>query len=432
MSHRCEKIFLGEQLFSDSVMAHPDVLIIGGGSAGIAAAAGAAESGATVILLEKKTFLGGLATAAFVGTICGLYYRNDDPVITYAANGFPRIFAEKLQFLSSSSPFFYKNGLRFLPYDHFALIQLCDDVVQQKNVTLYLDAHVMQVEKDDHRILKVSTMIHNRPISFHPKVVIDTSGESSVARYAGMDTVESETYQAAAQTFVMTGLATNDEQKLGLSLLHSIRKGIEEGAYPRPYEMLSVVPGSLKLNRAVFKLGLPIGIGNDPSQMTQLQLFARKAVAEITYYLRIHNNLFKNASLSMIAPEVGVRSGPRNIGKSVLQKDDVINCRKAEDAVARGTWPIEFWRPGKKLHLEYFALNDHYDIPGRTLQSATAANLLFAGRNISASEEALASARVIGSCLATGYAAGHLAAGLINNECYETTIATIQRLLFFE
>ncbi|MEK7779686.1 MAG: FAD-dependent oxidoreductase [Pseudomonadota bacterium] len=423
---------MGEQLLTHSNIAHPDILIIGGGSAGIAAAVGAAETGASVVLLEKNAVLGGKATAAYVSTICGLYYRNDDPVVRYAVGGFPHVFAEKLQVLSNSCPFFYKNGLRFLPYDHFAFIQLCDEVVQQNNVTLYLYAHLIQIEKDNHRIQKVSAIIHNRPITFQPKVVIDSTGESAVSRFAGVDTVESETYQAAAQTFIMTDIATNDEQKLRLSLLRSVRKGIEDGLYPKHYEMLSVIPGSLKLSRAVFKLGLPLEVGNDLSEITRLQLFARKAVTDIVNYLKTHNNLFRNALLSMIAPEVGIRTGPCNVGKAVLQKEDVMNCRKVQDAVARGTWPIEFWIPGKKLCLEYFALNDHYDIPGRALQSATVTNLLFAGRNISASEEALASARVIGTCLATGYAAGHLAAGVINNESYEGTIATVQRLLFFE
>lgn len=413
-------------------MAHPDVLIIGGGSAGIAAAAGAAETGADVVLLEKNTFLGGKATAAYVGTVCGLYYRNDDPVVRYAANGFPRVFAEKLQRLSDSSPFFYKHGLRFLPYDHLAFIQLCDDVVQQNKVTLYLDAHLMHVEKDGHRIHKVSAVIHNRSITFHPKVVIDTSGESTVARFAGMDTVENKTYQAAAQIFIMTGIATDDEQILHLSLLRSICKGIDDGTYQKHYDMLSVVPGSLKRSRAVFKLGLPFEVGNDPSEMTRLQLFARKAVTEIAHYLQIHNHLFKNAVLSMIAPETGIRTGPRNAGKTVLQKEDVMDCRKVGDAVARGTWPIELWAPGKKLHLEYFASNDHYDIPAGALQSASVTNLLFAGRNISASEDALASTRVIGTCLATGYAAGHLAAAVVRDESYEAAITTIQRSTFFE
>ena len=53
-----------------------DVLVIGGGAAGVAAATAAGRAGAKVMLLERYGFLGGLATAAQVGTICGLYLRD--------------------------------------------------------------------------------------------------------------------------------------------------------------------------------------------------------------------------------------------------------------------------------------------------------------------------------------------------------------------
>ena len=43
-----------------------DVLVAGGGSAGVAAAVSAARSGAKTILIEKNTFLGGLATGGLV------------------------------------------------------------------------------------------------------------------------------------------------------------------------------------------------------------------------------------------------------------------------------------------------------------------------------------------------------------------------------
>ena len=53
-----------------------DVLVIGGGAAGVAAAAAAGSAGARVVLLERYGFLGGLATAGQVGTVCGLYLRD--------------------------------------------------------------------------------------------------------------------------------------------------------------------------------------------------------------------------------------------------------------------------------------------------------------------------------------------------------------------
>jgi hypothetical protein len=48
-------------------------------------------------------------------------------------------------------------------------------------------------------------------------------------------------------------------------------------------------------------------------------------------------------------------------------------------------------------------------IPAGCLQNARIPGLFFAGRCLSADHEALASVRVMGTCMATGQAAAHLA-----------------------
>jgi hypothetical protein len=95
----------------------------------------------------------------------------------------------------------------------------------------------------------------------------------------------------------------------------------------------------------------------------------------------------------------------------VLTQAQVMGCVKHPNAVARGAWPVEHWEPGKYADMSYFAEHDHYDITPAMLRSPQFDNFFFAGRNMSADDKAIASARVIGTCLATGYAAGVLAAG---------------------
>lgn len=58
--------------------------------------------------------------------------------------------------------------------------------------------------------------------------------------------------------------------------------------------------------------------------------------------------------------------------------------------------------------MTFFPENDFYSIPAGCLESEEKENLFFAGKIISAGEKAVASARVIGTCLGTGYAAGIL------------------------
>jgi len=99
------------------------------------------------------------------------------------------------------------------------------------------------------------------------------------------------------------------------------------------------------------------------------------------------------------------------IGRYELTREDVLSGRKFEDAVARGSWPIELWKEGRPgATYEYLEDGQSYDIPLRCLQAQDLGNLFVAGRCLSASHEALGSARVIGTCLATGEAAGRAAA----------------------
>jgi hypothetical protein len=82
-----------------------------------------------------------------------------------------------------------------------------------------------------------------------------------------------------------------------------------------------------------------------------------------------------------------------------------------DDAICRSTWPIELHAEGKYTVLEFLEPGKYYQIPYRALLSKEIENLIVAGRCLSASYEAQASARVSGTSMAMGEAAG-IAAGL--------------------
>ena len=412
------------------ILTEPDVLILGGGAAGVAAAVGASEGGGSVVLLEKYGFLGGKATAAYVGTVCGLYYRSEHPDARLVMTGFPATFAAQLGKRSHTQPVQHKNGLHFLPYDRFAFILLCDELAQKHARSLCLHAHVFAAARDRRRVVEVQASVSHRPVIFHPKTVVDASGEAALAGYLNMGLIKSDEYQASAQVFTLAGLRESDEQSVRLSLLRAIQRGLAHGDFPKTNERLSIVPGSVGQGRATFKLGIPLSVGNNPLDASAIELFSRRAVQDILTYLRANTEIFKDTWLAMLAPETGLRTGARHRGRYVLTETDVLNCRKWPESIARGAWPIEFWETGKDPRMVYFDPEDYYDIPAGVLQSEELDNLFFAGRNLSASDEAIASARVIGTCLATGYAAGRLAAGQVKNELPEDTRTAIRQALF--
>ena len=96
------------------------------------------------------------------------------------------------------------------------------------------------------------------------------------------------------------------------------------------------------------------------------------------------------------------------MGQYVLNRDDILSCRRFDDAIAVGSYPIDLHRPNDTgCTLEW--CGDCYDIPYRCLLPQTIDNLLVAGRCISTTHEALAAIRVMSTCMATGEAAGRAA-----------------------
>jgi hypothetical protein len=98
------------------------------------------------------------------------------------------------------------------------------------------------------------------------------------------------------------------------------------------------------------------------------------------------------------------------VGLRLLTGSDVLAARKFPDAAAHCAWPVEQWGAEGVARFRYLPEGAHYDVPVGSLRAAGIQNLFMAGKTISADAEAIASARVMGCCLATGAAAGNLAA----------------------
>ena len=389
-----------------------DILVAGGGSAGVAAAMAAARKGASVVLLEKNSYLGGKATSSYVGTICGLYYTSSEIISRYVSNGFAFEFGEKLKLLSKSIPLSNKLGLHYLPYKPFDFKILCDEYIQSENIKVFFQTIVSDIEKENDSIRYVNAISSDRALKFRPKVVIDCTGEALISLLAGSDIIESKEYQAPAQVFSMEGIEATTEANLGLIILKEIQKAISEGSLSEKYSNITVVPGSLLDKHVYLKIGIPEKVKNEANKITPIEFEARKMIQKISTFLNEKTDAFKNARISDIAPEAGLRTGRRHKGKYILTKEDVLSCKKHDHSAGRGTWPIEFWDIGKRVKMDFFEMDNYYDIPKDCLRSSNITNLLFAGRNISATEEAIASARVIGTCLQTGYSAGEMAVEL--------------------
>ena len=101
-----------------------------------------------------------------------------------------------------------------------------------------------------------------------------------------------------------------------------------------------------------------------------------------------------------------------------MEAGDLLRGARFEDEVALAAWPMELREQATGARLKFPENGQPCGIPLRALRSKSKENLFAAGRCLSSSHEAQASLRVIGTCLATGEAAG-IAASLLasGREC---------------
>jgi len=408
-----------------------DVLVIGGGAAGVAAAAAAGRAGARVVLLERYGFLGGLATTAQVGTICGLYLRDTTGMeATPVDGGFAQEFASLLQRAADTKPLRVDNGLWVLPYSPPAFARVADAVVSESGkINLVLHATVAEAQIEGSRLSRVRALAWNEPLLFHPKAVVDCTGEATAAALAGANAENGATDQAPALVFVLENVDPGLAERGLLEVRRELRRGVESGTLPALCERLSLVPGTGAHGRLAFKLTLlPANPERTPwQQVTDWEREARALLDPLRRFLVENIAACRNARLDSVAPQLGVRSGRRILGRARLADEDVLGARKSLLGIARGCWPMERWTKSPRPEMTYFAERDYYDIPLDCLRPVELDNVFVAGRCLSAMTGAMTSARVIGTALATGWAAGTAAAFQASGRPLDDAVVTIRQ-----
>ncbi|CAN5852793.1 FAD-dependent oxidoreductase [soil metagenome] len=405
---------------------HTDVLVVGGGAAGVAAAVAASGKGLKVTLLERNLYLGGKATAAEVGTVCGLYAFSRLPDTKYIVKGFAKEFAASLQQRSGTIALKNNEGLHYLPYDIAVFKQICLEYLNENKVNICFNSILEAVYINDEKISAVAVKTGDTIQQYHVKALVDCSGDAAISRAANLEIIASDRYQAAAQVFSLKNISEENEARLGMILIKALRSAIDEKKLPDFFDRVYIVQGSLKNNHVSLKLGIPVKVTYKTGNLEEINRSANDFVQDLTDFLVKNIPAFQYAVIDHIAPETGLRVGARSLGKYMLTAEDVLQCNKFDDAIANGSWPIEEWGQHKRVQMQYFNYDDFYQVPARCLRSKNIGNLFMGGRNISATDTAIASARVMGTCLQTGYAAGYMAAAMLMGINEQAIINDIQ------
>jgi hypothetical protein len=393
-----------------------DVVIVGGGAAGLAAALGAAAHGARTALVERYGFLGGMATAGMVGTICGLYQTAPGSTPEPLNEGFALSFAERLAAMPGCDKPIRRGRAFVLPYTPFAFACLADELTAAApGLDVFLHADLVDVTVSRGRIEALRIASWEQTTELGARTVVDASGDAVLAHRAGAAT-EMEPLaarQLPSLVFVLQQVEPGAlEPGARVALLRTLVTAERAGQLPRGASNLVLAP-TLQPGEVICKLALEgilerMATGRD--FLTVAEQEGRRRALALTEFLKTLP-AFTRAFVSHTAAQVGVRESRRVLGMYQLTREDVLAGRRFEDGVARASWPIELWEEGRLgATYEYPEDGLAYDIPLRSLRARDIDNLFVAGRCMSATHEALGSARVIGTCLATGEAVGRAAA----------------------
>jgi hypothetical protein len=398
-----------------------DVAVIGGGSAGIAASVTAARKGASVVLVERLGMLGGMGSAANVHTICGLYeLRGDEREPLVPANaGLPMEFAERLLLAGGASGPLRMGKLDVLMHVPECFARVAAEITAaETNLTLLLDSAVVEVMRAGEAIAGLRVESRDRSLDIYPTMVIDTTGDAEVAFLSGSQTNREslEKLQRPAYVFGLEGLepqALSDDGKI--SVARAISYGVRDGKLP---------VGALG---AAFRRGVHPGMGwgtidltaegFDPGQSDcrkVIETEGKELAVTITDFLIGELEEFHSARIFSFPVRAGIRESRRVSGLYELTQEDILAGVRFEDEVAFSSWPIELRETTRGPRFRFPEGNRSCGIPLRAIRSADVTNLLMAGRCISATHEAQAAIRVMGTCMATGEAAGRGATTMIS------------------
>ncbi len=419
-----------------------DVLVAGGGSAGVAAAVSASRSGANVVLIEKSTFLGGMATGALVTPMM----KNALDTQHLLTKGLFLEACKRLVKAGGGAAFKDGNPGWFNPEVYKWVL---DEMCVEAGIKLMFDNLIISASIDKISLTKIFIFNKGGCFSISAKEFIDCTGDGDLIHLSGVS-YKSNERQAMSLRFMMSEvdlkvfaewLQKND--KAGDSPVYFLDNGDilltsaytfekewtlkpffdealknndlkkEDAAY---FQMFSV-PGSPGLVAFNCPRITPKDKPLDPlnnEDTSWLLVEGRQMIKRISAFCKKYLPGFKNSYICQIAPYIGIRESRRLVGQYVLTRDDVLSGRKFEDGIADSNWPIDIHPSSVVSHntpLRHPPKGDFYQIPLRSLlpKENEIKNLIVAGRCLSADFEAQGSARIQANCWAMGEAAGLLA-----------------------
>ncbi|MBQ7855803.1 MAG: FAD-dependent oxidoreductase [Alistipes sp.] len=408
-----------------------DVVVVGGGPAGFIAAIAAARQGAKTAIIERYGFFGGMATIGYVAPISVFALKNE-----LVIGGIPWEFVKRLESMGGAFIEWPKANIDF----DIELYKLCcQRMILEAGIDIYTHSAMVGCEMEGKSISSVIIENKNGLETLESKVFIDCTGDGDLAHMAEvpMQPNPEGELQPSSFCFILSGVDTKSDL-LNKCMYHN---GINGPSQCKPVreKLLAMKAAGVDLpdfggpwfNNVMHEGSVAVNITRRAADSTNNRNFSavecqlREDIFTFTRVLKENFKEFKNCYVSATAPQAGIRESRRILGVHTVTADEYVNAFRYEDSISRGIHPIDI-HASKGTHQTRIDLTKPAYVPYRALITAEYPNLLVAGRCISTDRQALASLRVMASCMGTGQAAGAAAAQCVANNQTVQNIDTAQ------
>lgn len=431
-----------------------DTFVAGGGIAGASAAIASARGGAHTILAEAGGTLGGQAGVGLVTPLSSASSRSGmrfggliDEIVENVSE-----LTRKYICVNEDEKDIYSISPHILKY---TLLKFATDA----KVDVHFHTMLCDVETENGKIVSAILKDKTGFLKVRAKAFIDATGDADMVWLAGdeyvlgsekgifddlrqndLDKIHSdgdkyEKYecdnlmQPVSLFFVMRGVDYEVASKLNNKKIHFGDFGITKERFekwefagtpgfeitsdlvPTPQNRVLVSRGRHK-DEAVVNMSRIINInGADAEDLSKGEVMAQLQLIAIVDFLKTFIPGFENSYLVETSSRLGVRETRRLCGRYKILGNDLINCKKFDDAICKGHYIIDIHDPqGKSDAIGGHIKGDFFEIPYRALCSKNFSNLLVCGRCISSDHIAHSATRIQGTCILTGQAVGCAAA----------------------
>ncbi|WP_165962907.1 FAD-dependent oxidoreductase [Occultella glacieicola] len=446
---------------------HHDIVIVGGGAAGVAAAIAARRSGLDTVLIEAGPFFGGELVSGL--PIDGCLNARGEWIVGGVARQLFDAVESAGSFARAMSD--YRQMWAVCVDPEMLKMSIIEALAEARvNPRLYLTSQDVVVRRN--RVEGIIAVGKGKRYLITGDVFIDCTGDGQLAVSAGAPFEfggRAGELQPVSLTYRLTNVDYSkyldwvaaepdlfllaENPALGYAGKREAARAARDGGFPfvaldangtvlgdaiergamDPCTALYLWPTSPARNEVGMNTTRLSGVdGTNPQELSESLSTLTAQINRCIDFCQKNIPGFADARLAGIAPRVGVRETRRVVGEYVLTEEDVVEGKKSDRGVAKGGHHVDIHGEGTAQVRR--AVNDgrSYDIPYEALVPKNIKNVLMAGRCLSSTREANGSARVMGTCMATGEAVGVAAAMMVEaglRDVREVDVATLRSRL---